>query len=119
MTGATVNEPEVVVTEEDRRLARDAIYGDGRAENWVIEGTSLTVPLSMAKAARVAQAIARARTMARFEERVDNVIKCLETARILRAASKVCGVDLKDVDLEDVSIARIRALVLRGWGGGS
>jgi len=125
MTAPESLEPEVQVTEADRRAAWDALYSTTPpvAERWISSGQWASPPtLPALRATNAAHAIARARTMGAFEER------CRAARRVL--VSEVLLSNVVDAPLAAVfdwfnalggrapADDDIRALVLRGMKGG-
>jgi len=122
MTAPESLEPEVVVTEADRRAAFDALYCTtcARVEQWIATGEGPAPGLSGAH--HVAHAIARARTMGAFEERVRCVRRTLVSDVLV---SNVADVPLATVfdwlntlDGRAPTDDDIRRLVLAGWARG-
>lgn len=112
-----MTEPNVTVTEADRRAALEVVAP--KAGALPLKGEAMAHVDLMN---RVSHAIARARTMAAFEERVRCIRKALAHAsgslKVLLAA--MTGADMAAVvawcsEDNDVTDDDIRALVLKGW----
>lgn len=126
MTAPESLEPEVEVTEADRRAAMDfletAPVGDKDREYWVARGKPARKGYSFAYESRLAHAIARARTMGAFEER------CRAVRAFMDAVSTGGMADFLGVDKEnyrhwyflnaDITDDDIRHLVLAGRAKG-